>query len=167
MAAQAQIVRNLLTPISEERICEVLGYTNTAPSQLTYNHLQLQDATQGFEGLARIRNSSENELGGHADRSTESNTAQHIQIEDNSLGSLTPDSSFANQGSHQAIPSASSIAHRSPASEFQPSNHMSQQSMSLKDMNAFGDLDMNYFADFFPDQTSMNLFPDLDTNLCQ
>jgi hypothetical protein len=139
----------------------VLGYTNTAPSQLTYNHLQLQDATQGSEGLARIRNSPENESSGHTDRSTESNTAQQIQIEDNGLGSLTPDSSLANQSSHQTIPSASSIAHRS---EF---HHMSQQSMSPKDMNAFGDLDMNYFTDFFPDQTSMNLFPDLDTSLCQ
>lgn len=153
-----------MTPISEERICEVLGYTNTAPSQLTYNHLQLQDATQGSEGLARIRNSPENESSGHTDRSTESNTAQQIQIEDNGLGSLTPDSSLANQSFHQTIPSTSSIAHRSPAPEF---HHMSQQSMSPKDMNAFGDLDMNYFTDFFPDQTSMNLFPDLDTSLCQ
>jgi hypothetical protein len=167
VAAQTQIGRNLLTPISEERICEVLGYTNTAPSQLTYNHLQLQDATQGSEDLARIRNSPENELSGHIDRSTQSNTAQQIQIEGNGLGSLTPDSSLANQSSHQTIPSASSIAHRSPASEFHPSNHMPQQSMSPKDMNAFGDLNMNYFTDFFPDQTSMNLFPDLDTSLCQ
>jgi hypothetical protein len=135
---------------------------------LTYNHLQLQDATQRSEGLARIRNSPENESGGRTDRSIESNTAQRIQTEDDGLGSLTPDSSFANQSSHQTIPSASSIAHKSPVSGFQPSNHMSQQSMSPKDVNAFGDLDMNYFADFFPDQTSMNLFPDLDTtSLCQ
>jgi hypothetical protein len=159
------MVRNLLTPISEERICEVLGYTNTAPSQLTYNHLQLQDATQGSEGPARIRNSPENESSGHTNRSTESNTAQQIQIEDDCLGPPTPDSSFANQSSHQTIPSASSVVHRSPASAFQPFNHMSQQSMSPKDMNVFGDLDMNYFTDFFPDQTSMNVFPDLDTNL--
>jgi hypothetical protein len=156
------MVRNLLTPISEERICEVLGYTNTAPSQLTY---QLHDAsTQGSEGLARIRNSPENESSGHANRSTESNTAQQIQIEEGGLGSPTPGPSFANQSSHQTIPSASSIAHRSlPASAFQPSNHASQQPMSPKDTNFFGDLDMNYFTDFFPDQTSTNLFPDLDT----
>jgi hypothetical protein len=159
------MVRNLLTPISEERICEVLGYTNTAPSRLTY---QLHDASTrlGSGDLARIRNSPENESSGHANRSTESNTVQQIQIGNGGLGSLTPDPSFANQSSPQTItPSASSIAHRPlPASAFQPFNHVSQQqSMSPKDMNFFGDLDMNYFTDFFPEQTSMNLFPDLDT----
>jgi hypothetical protein len=133
---------------------------------LTYKRRQLQDATQGSEGLARVRNSPENEFSGRANRSTESNTAQQIQIEDDGLGSLTPDPSFANRSSHQTIPSASSVAHRSPpASAFQPSNPMSQQSMSPKDTNFFGDLDVNYFTDCFPDQTSMNPFPDLDTNL--
>jgi hypothetical protein len=141
----------------------VLGYTNTVPSRLTY---QLQDASiQGSGDLARIRNSPENEASGHANRPTESNTVQQIQIENGGLGSLTLDPSFANQSSPQTTtPSASSIAHRPlPASAFQPFNHVSQQSMSPKDMNFFGDLDMNYFTDFFPEQTGMNLFPDLDT----
>ena len=156
------MVRNPLTPISEERICEVLGYTNTAPSRLTY---QRQNAsTQGSGDLARIRNSPENESSGHANRSTKSNTVQQIQIENGGLGSLTPGPSFANQSSHQTTPSASSIAHGPlPPSAFQPFNHVSHQSMSPKDMNFFGDLDMNYFTDFFPEQTSMTLFPGLDT----
>jgi hypothetical protein len=136
------MVRNLLTPISEERICEVLGYTNTAPSPLAYNHRQLPGATQG---PARVRNAPGNGSSRHAHRPTESNAVQQIQLEDNGLGSLTPDPSlvsFAGHGYHQTVPSASLVAHwSSPASVYQPFNYASHQ--STLSMNSFDVLGTN------------------------
>jgi len=90
------------------------------------------------------------------------NTGQQINIEDDSLRPLP----FPGQGSRQATPPASSIAHSSTGSASQPPNHMPQHSMSPNEgMNAFGDLNMNHFSDlFFSDDSDVNIFPDLTFN---
>jgi hypothetical protein len=98
-------------------------------------------------------------------------TGQQINIEDDSLRPLTLDPSFPSQGSHQATP-ASSIVHSFPASAFQPPNHMPQHPMPPnEDMNAVDDLNMNFvpgllFPDdgFFPDDSGVNIGPDLNFN---
>jgi hypothetical protein len=99
-------------------------------------------------------------------RQSGQNTGQQINIEDDSLRPLTPDPAFPSQGSHQATPPASSTAHSSPASAFQPPNHMPQDSMSPNaDMNVFVDLNMNDLPDlFFSYDSDANLYADLTFN---
>jgi hypothetical protein len=66
--------------IREERIFEVLGYTNTAPFPLTNGYTEIQDAARLSGVLASIMDSTQNESCEPIDSFTQSTTSElHIQ----------------------------------------------------------------------------------------